>query len=93
MEAGQEQEDLPVYKVTGSDGQVLHVRIEHEPVYRDDLTGQVLPTELVILARAKELEYFESKGVWEKRPLGEARRRTGKPRSQCGGPTSTKVTT
>ena len=71
-----------MYKVTGSDGQVLHVQIENEPVYRDDLTGQVLPTELVILARAKELEHFESKGVREKRPLGEERRRTGKPQSQ-----------
>ena len=30
-------------------------------------------------ARAKELEYFESKGVWKVRPIEEARKRTGKP--------------
>ncbi len=46
--------------------------------YRDDITGQVLKDELVHEARQKELEYFHSKGVWTKRPKGEAKARTGK---------------
>ena len=70
---------LPVYKLTVVSGEVMHVQVEHEPVYRDDLTGQILPPELVQAARAKELEYFESKQVWEKRPVAEAKRRMGRP--------------
>ena len=31
------------------------------------------------IARAKELDYFEAKVVWDKRMIGEARRVTGKP--------------
>ena len=50
-----------------------------EATYKDDLTGQLLPPDLVRAARAKELEYFEAKEVWNKRPVGEARRVTGKP--------------
>ncbi len=45
---------------------------------RDDTTGQVLKDELVMEARQKELDYFHSKGVWTKRPRGEAKARTGK---------------
>ena len=47
--------------------------------YRDDVTGQVLKDELVLQARQKELDYFNAKGVWSKKPFGEARRRTGRP--------------
>ena len=36
--------------------------------YRDDLTGQVLRDVDVQAARAKELEYFCTKGVWKKCP-------------------------
>ena len=57
----------------------MNVQISSDTVYRDDLTGQVLDPELVKIARAKELEYFEAKLVWEKRMMGEARRVTGKP--------------
>ena len=35
---------------------------------RDDLTGQPLREDLVKAARAKELEFFSSKGVWSKVP-------------------------
>ena len=79
LESRTECEQLPVYKLTDVDGAVLHVRIEGEPVYKDDLTGQLLPPDLVRAARAKELEYFGAKQVWEKRPVGESRRVTGKP--------------
>ena len=37
-----------------------------EEVYRDDLTGQPLNPALVKAARRNELDYFNSKGVWEK---------------------------
>ena len=46
--------------------------------FRDDLSGQMLKDCLVHEARAKELAYFKSKGVWQKRPLSEARKVTGK---------------
>ena len=45
--------------------------------FRDDLSGQVLKDSLVIEARAKELLYFHSKGVWIKRPIANARAKTG----------------
>ena len=45
----------------------------------DDLTGLPLRPELCIEARAKEIAYFKSKGVWEIRPISEARRRMGRP--------------
>ena len=58
LETRMECERLPVYKLTDSDGAVLHVRVtEDEPVFRDDLTGQLLPPDLVRAARTKELEY------------------------------------
>ena len=79
LESRAESETLPVYKLTDVDGAILQVRISDEPVFRDDLTGQILPTELVKAARAKELEYFKAKRVWDKRPVGESRRVTGKP--------------
>ena len=40
--------------------------------YRDDLTGQLLKDVLVEEARAKELLYFHSKGVWMKVPKSSA---------------------
>ena len=80
LETRSEQCDMPVYKLTDVDGAILHVRIgDDEPIYKDDLTGQLLPPELVRAARAKELEYFNAKEVWEKRPMGESRRVTGNP--------------
>ena len=36
--------------------------------FKDDLTGQVLKDSLVLAARKKELEFFHSRGVWEKVP-------------------------
>ena len=53
--------------------------IQDGETYRDDLTGQLLPPDLVRIARTQELEYFDGKLVWEKRPMAEARRITGKP--------------
>ena len=73
------QEDFDHYRLSDSSGAIFHVRIANEPVYRDDLTGQLLPPELVRAARSKELEYFNAKKVWVKRAIGEARRVTGRP--------------
>ncbi len=47
--------------------------------YKDDLTGQVLKDDLVKQARAKELAYFNQKGVWRKVQRATARSRTGRP--------------
>ena len=60
----------------------MHVRPREQGysgAYKDDLAGQVLRDELVKKARAVELAYFNSKGVWRK----VARRRT---RDEIGGP-------
>ena len=46
--------------------------------YRDDMSGQVLKDCLVHEARAKELEYFNAKGVWRKRTFAEAFARSGR---------------
>ena len=74
-----ESEQLPIYSFTSNIGKDLNLRIENDETYKDDLTGQLPNPALVRAARAKELEYFESKEVWELRPADEARRRTGKP--------------
>ena len=58
-----------MFKVDNSSGEMFH----------DDLTGQPLDAGLVHEARRKELEYFESKGVWAKRPVSEAKRVCGRP--------------
>ena len=53
--------------------------MEHEKVFKDAITGQILDPILVREARKKELEYFESKEVWFKRPKSEAYAKMGKP--------------
>ena len=65
-------DDLEVLKETYGPAQGYSGR------YKDDLTGQVLKDSLVAKARAVELEYFNSKGVWRKVPRGSARAATGK---------------
>ena len=47
--------------------------------FRDATTGQVLKDALVIEARQKELDYFNSKHVWLKVPRGRAKQVTGHP--------------
>ena len=44
----------------------------------DSVTKQPLRDDLVLEARAKELGYFNTKGVWLKRPLGETKATTGR---------------
>ena len=46
--------------------------------YLDAVTGQPLIPALVRAARTEELRYFETKGVWHRRPRVEALMRTGK---------------
>lgn len=74
-----EQETFDHYRLCDTSGEVFHIRVANEPIYKDDLTGQPLPPALVRAARAKELEYLAAKKVWEKRSLSEARRVTGRP--------------
>ena len=70
-------EVAPVLQISYSD-MVFEARVDNEPIVRDDLTGQVLDHVLVKAARKKELDFFEAKGVWVKKAIDEARRRTGK---------------
>ena len=44
-------------------GQILGVEVDGSPVYRDDLTGQILDRKLVRQARQKELGFFNSKKI------------------------------
>ena len=46
--------------------------------FRDGVTAQELVPALVKAARLEEMEFFRAKSVWEKRPMQEARQRTGK---------------
>ena len=59
------------------DGCVLAVG-GRERQYVDDLTGTPLDGELVRAAIQKELDYFETKGVWKLEPVANARKLTGK---------------
>ena len=81
LEAGQEKADVqPCFHIgIGIGSDIYEVEIDGGPIYRDDLTGQVLDSKLVREARQKELDFFEAKKVWQRRPFEEARRRTGKP--------------
>ena len=79
LEAGQEMESLPVCKLTDDLGEVLHVQVEEEKIFKADLMGQTLDLKLAAATRSQELENFESKGVWKMRPIEESRMRTGKP--------------
>ena len=57
---------------------VFAVQPQHHENFRDSVTGQPLRAELVRAARKLELEYFDAKQVWEKRPRSEALAKTGK---------------
>ena len=57
---------------------VFSVQQQAHESYKDSVTGQPLRAELVRAARKLEMEYFEAKQVWEKRPRSEALAKTGK---------------
>ena len=64
-------EDIPANQVRGpAQG--------YSGKFVDDVTKQVLKDDLVREARAKELTYFNDKGVWRKKPRQEAYQRTGR---------------
>ena len=58
--------------------QIFMTNQGREEKFVDSVSGQPLQSGLVRAARALELEYFNDKKVWEKRPREEAFRRTGK---------------
>ena len=61
-----EKDDGQIYSFVQTEhGEVLKFDNGEGPFF-DDLTKQKLPTELVKLARRKELDYFEDKGVWKR---------------------------
>ena len=49
---------MAVYHLTDSKGYVLKVDKEGAEAYKDDLTGQPLPPDLVKIARRQEMEYL-----------------------------------
>jgi hypothetical protein len=51
---------------------------DKDAVIKDSVTGQPLERALVDAARKLEMEYFESKNVWVRRPRSEALAKTGK---------------
>ena len=55
------------------------MHIDGDAIYRDDLTGQLLDPALVRAAWQQELDFPQTEEVWTKRPMDEARRKTGKP--------------
>ena len=63
----------------GPYGEILKLRVENAKEFRDDLTGQLLDPQLVREARATEMEYVRSKGLWAKRPVKECLDKTGRP--------------
>ena len=52
--------------------------MQNGSVFKDALTGQTLDPELVKRARRAELEYFETKNVWFKKPRADAFQKMGK---------------
>ena len=56
---------LPLLIFSNKSGEILKVQVEGGQIFKDDLTGQLLNPELVRAARAKELEYFGGRDVWE----------------------------
>ena len=73
--------EVGLHAVNDEDLQVNHLRGPEQGYsgkFVDDMTKQVLRDDLVREARAKELTYFNDKGVWRKRPRQEAYQRTGR---------------
>ena len=56
----------------------MKIEEQSQEVFKDDLTGQLLDPTLVKAAIRVELEYFEAKGVWERRKREECLRSIGK---------------
>ena len=71
--AAQELEEFVEY-----DGHVLKFNNGEGPFF-DNRTKQELSAPLVKAARRKELEHFESKGVWKKMAMQEAWKVSGRP--------------
>ena len=79
MDSAEDIDDIPLMHIGLSDAEVMKIKTNDEPMFKDDLTGQILCPLLVKEARRKELEYFKLKNVWLKVPVSEARRVTGRP--------------
>ena len=49
-------------------------------MFWDDVTGEALDPQLVVLARAEEMAEFRKHGVYVNVPIAQCFRETGKPR-------------
>ena len=47
-------ETIPIYHLTSSNGSVLRVAIQGDEIFKDDLTGQLLPPDLVVKMARKQ---------------------------------------
>ena len=63
------------YVLIGDDGKDVQAT---SGKFKDDVSGQILVDSLVREAQLKELDYFESKNVWEMRPRDECLKVTSK---------------
>ena len=79
---GSDMEDevpLTMLEAGNSYDELLRFKVDNEEVFLDDLTGQQVDPALVREARAKEMEYVRSKGLWIKKPVEECWHKTGRP--------------
>ena len=73
LESGMEKCEMAPVLPMGYSDPLFEVRIDNEPIFLDDLTGQILDPVLVKAAHKKELGFFEAKGVWFKNADDEGR--------------------
>ena len=76
-----ESDDWSEEQFTTKTEKLLNVQIkkEDQQEFKDSVTGQLLVPDLVREARRKEMEYFEIREVWLRRPMADATRHMGKP--------------
>ena len=60
LDSGMEKCEVAPMLQIGYGDQVFEVKVDNEPICRDDLTGQTLDPVLVRAARKKELDFFEA---------------------------------
>ena len=85
FESGMEMCEVAWLLQIGYSDQVFEVKIDSQPIFRVDLTGQILDPVLVKAARKKELDFFEAKGVWVKKAIDEALNRQAAHHREVGG--------
>ena len=73
-ESGEPVCETNVEQFVCRNGAVFNISVAANAEFKDDSTGQPLDPKLVREARQKELDYFNSKGVWRIAAVSECRR-------------------